>query len=95
MKNLKPIGLENQLEDLLYGQPEDQKAMIFDKIKQTAENIDRVKKINGSPVFDPVIDGEYIRYNLSETSEKIKRLFPTTKERTHYYPIQYAFIEFE
>lgn len=94
MKNLKPIGLENQLEDLLYGQPEDQKKLLFDKIKQTTENINRIKKINGSPVFDPIIDGEYIRYNLSETSERIKRLFPT-EERDYYYPIQYADIEFE
>lgn len=95
MKNLKPIGLENQLEDLFNGQPEGQKKLLFDKIKQTTENINRIKKINGTPVFDPVVDGKNIYYNLTETSENIKRLLPITKKRTHYYPIQYADIEFE
>ena len=94
MKNLKPIGLENQIEDVLTNQPEDQKTSLFEKIKQTVENINRIKRINGTPVFDPVVEDKYINYNLTETSEEIKRLFPTS-ERTHYYPIQYADIEIE
>lgn len=94
MKTLKPIGIETQIEDLLSGQSTENKKLLLTKIEQVKKNLHKIKKINGTPVFDPVVEDKYINYNLTETSEEIKRLFPT-RGRTHYYPIQYADVEIE
>lgn len=81
MKTLKPIGIENQIEDVLSGVVRD----FSDKKNEIKKNIDKVKKINGKRVYNVIIDGDYLRYNLRARNDG---------ELLYYYPIQYANIEF-
>jgi hypothetical protein len=82
MKTLEPIGLSTQIEDVLSGIVRD----ISDKKKEIKNNIDKVKKINGKKVYNVIIDGDYLRYNLKKRNDG---------ELVYYYPVQYANIEFE
>lgn len=82
MKTLKPIGIENQIEDTLSGITRD----FSDKKNKIKKNIDKVKKINGTKVYNVIIDGDDLRYNLRRRDDG---------ELLYYYPIQYANIEFE
>lgn len=82
MKTLKPIGIENQIEDTLSGITRD----FSDKKNKIKKNIDKVKKINGTKVYNVMIDGDDLRYNLRRRDDG---------ELLYYYPIQYANIEFE
>lgn len=82
MKTLKPIGIENQIEDVLSEVVRD----FSDKKNEIKKNIDKVKKINGKRVYNVIIDKDDLRYNLRRRSDG---------ELLYYYPIQYANIEFE
>lgn len=81
---LKSIGEENQINNILFGSSEIDKVM--EKVNILTENINRIKKVNGSKVYDVLIDDKYIYYNL--------RPFKKPSDREYYYPIQYANIEF-
>ena len=82
---LTPIGIETQIEDCIFGKSRKQETIISDKIKLVSENCDKIKMINGSKVFNTIVDGENIRYNLRNR---------TDGDHKYYYPIQYANIEF-
>ena len=82
MRTLEPIGLENQIEDTLSGIVRD----FSDKKNEIKKNIDKVKKINGKKVYNVIIDGDYLYYNLKPRNDG---------KLIYYYPVQYANIEFE
>ena len=82
MKTLEPIGIEKQIEDTLSGIVRD----FSDKKKEIKNNIDKVKKINGKSVYNVIMDGDYLRYNLKPRNDG---------KLIYYYPIQYANIEFK
>ena len=82
MKTLEPIGIETQIEDVLSGIVRD----FSDKKEEIKKNIDRVKKINGKRVYNVIIDGDYLRYNLKPRNDG---------KLIYYYPLQYANVEFE
>jgi len=82
MKTLEPIGIEKQIEDALSGIVRD----FSDKKNEIKKNIDKVKKINGKRVYNVVMDGDYLYYNLKSRNDG---------ELIYYYPVQYANIEFE
>lgn len=94
MKNLTPIGTENQLEDVLCGESNDQKQDVQSKINFVANNIDKVKKVNGKKVYNPIVSGKNIEYNLQRCPRQFAHLL-NSAERMYYYPIQYANIELE
>lgn len=96
---LQPIGIDSQIEDALYGIKHHQQEE--EKIKIVTENIDKIKKINGSNVYDVIIDEDFknLYYNLRPTPNEFKRLFSTIGgttqfTRKYYYPIKFAEIEF-
>ena len=82
MKTLEPIGIEKQIEDALSGIVRD----FSDKKNEIKKNIDKVKKINGKKVYNVIMDGDYLYYNLKPRNDG---------ELIYYYPVQYANIEFE
>lgn len=82
MKTLEPIGIETQIEDVLSGIVRD----FSDKKNEIKKNIDRVKKINGKRVYNVIMDGDYLRYNLKPRNDG---------KLIYYYPLQYANVEFE
>jgi hypothetical protein len=82
MKTLEPIGIEKQIEDTLSGIVRD----FSDKKNEIKKNIDKVKKINGKKVYNVIMDGDYLHYNLKPRNDG---------ELIYYYPVQYANIEFE
>jgi len=82
MKTLKPIGVRTQIEDTLNGIIRD----FSDKKNEIKKNINKVKKINGKKVYNVLMDGDYLRYNLRHRKDG---------KLIYYYPIQYATIEFE
>lgn len=82
MKTLESIGVENQIEDTLSGIVRD----FSDKKNEIKKNIDKVKKINGKKVYNVIMDGDYMHYNLRSRNDG---------KLMYYYPIQYANIEFE
>ena len=81
-KIMNPIGLSTQIEDTLSGFVRD----FSDKKNKIKNNIDKIKKINGKSVYNVIIDGDYLRYNLKKRNDG---------ELIYYYPIQYSHIEFE
>lgn len=82
MKTLEPIGIETQIEDTLNGIVRD----FSDKKNEIKKNIDKVKKINGKRVYNVIMDGDYLRYNLKPRNDG---------KLIYYYPLQYANVEFE
>jgi len=82
MKTLEPIGIETQIEDTLSGIVRD----FSDKKNEIKKNIDKVKKINGKKVYNVIMDGDYLYYNLKPRNDG---------ELIYYHPVQYANIEFE
>lgn len=94
METLKPIGIENQIEDVLFGETQEQKTAKEKKVEFTKNNIDKITSINGSKVFDLRIDDDDIFYNLKPAPETWKQYFKDGKFQSYYYPIQYAQIEF-
>ena len=82
MKTLESIGIENQIEDALNGIVRD----FSDKKNEIKKGIDKVKKINGKKVYNVIMDGDYLHYNLKPRNDG---------KLIYYYPIQYANIEFE
>lgn len=85
MENATPIGIETQIMDVLFGVSSEQIDKTTEKIKFVSENYGKIKRINGSKVFNAIVDGENIRYNLRNR---------TDGDCKYYYPIQYANIEF-
>jgi hypothetical protein len=79
---LKPIGVRTQIEDTLSGITRD----FSDKKNEIKKNINKVKKINGKKVYNVLMDGDYLHYNLRQRKDG---------KLIYYYPIQYATIEFE
>ena len=78
---LKPIGLENQIQDAIEGKSKETERAVITKKQQLAEHINSVVNINGKRVYAPRINGEYIEYCMQRGGTK------------YYYPIQYATIE--
>ena len=62
---LKPIGAETQIEDTLSGIVRD----FSDKKNKIKKNIDKIKKINGKKVYNVIIDGDNLRYNLKPRND--------------------------
>jgi len=102
MKTLQPIGIETQIENVLFGTPQSETDRVKEKVKILTDNITSIEKVNGSKVYDVFIctDFDNIYYNLEPTPERFKNLIEVTKDkkvhhtRKYYYPIQYAKIEF-
>lgn len=84
MENLKPINIDNQINNVLFGVSQDEQKKVIDKINFVIQNKDNILKINGKKVFNIEIDKEYILYNLKNR---------TDGKTIYYYPIQYANIE--
>lgn len=81
MKTLESIGIETQIEDVLIGIVRD----ISDKKNEIKKNIDKIKKINGKKVYNVIIDGDDLHYNLRPRNDG---------KLIYYYPLQYANVEF-
>lgn len=92
MKQLQPIGIETQIDNVLFGQSAAEKLAVKEKVSIVASNIDKVHKINGKKVYLPTIHDDNIFYFL----EKPPTWYKVTEETkgNYYYPIQYAKIEF-
>jgi len=101
MKTLQPIGIETQIENVLFGTPQSETERVKEKVKLLIENIDKIEKVNGTKAYDVIIDTDFdnIYYNLEPTPERFKNLIEVTKDkkvhhtRKYYYPIQYAKID--
>jgi len=101
MKTLQPIGIETQIENVLFGTPQSETERVKEKVKLLIENIDKIEKVNGTKAYDVIIDTDFnnIYYNLEPTPERFKNLLEVTKDkkvhhtRKYYYPIQYAKID--
>lgn len=89
MKVLQPINQENQLFDVLEGKPASDMQAKEQKIATVKKNIENVISVNGKKVFDPIVDDEYISYNLQKAPEWIQ----LGDTRKYYYPIEYATIK--
>ena len=85
MQTENPIGLENQIEDVLFGKNTQQLQEIERKVQYAISNIDRIVSVNGKKVYNVSINrttGD-ICFNLrNKKGDKV-----TTN---WYYPIQYA-----
>lgn len=91
-----PIGLPNQLEDVLQGGPtNEQQAAVLEKIRITSRAIDSVIRINRVEVFLPEVRGADIFYFLKDPRKSPLYKEDMKLERPYYYPIQYAEIEFK
>ncbi len=89
---LKPIAIETQIEDAIFGQSADTTESVKLKVDFTTKNIDKVISVNGSKVFYPIVKNGDIWYCL----QKAPNCFKVTEQtqRHYYYPIQYANIQF-
>lgn len=105
MKTLQPIGIETQIENVLFGIPQTETDKVKEKVKFLTDNLDKIEKVNGTKVYDVFIctDFDNIYYNLEPTPERFKKVLSnliqvvngkTQHTRDYYYPIQYAKIEF-
>ncbi|HBH47671.1 MAG TPA: hypothetical protein DDX98_03485 [Bacteroidales bacterium] len=90
MKDLKAIGIENQINDALFGPSDNQIKLVKQKIDFVKRNASKVIKVNGDKVYDVIIDEDNIRYNLLKCPAE----FIQFMKQKYYYPIQYAHIEF-
>ncbi|MBP8115638.1 MAG: hypothetical protein KAY50_09795 [Chitinophagaceae bacterium] len=89
---LIPIGLDTQLENVLFGQSNAEKLEVKEKASLISANINKVHKVNGKKVYLPSVHDDDIFYFL----EKPPSWYKVTEETkgNYYYPIQYAKIEF-
>jgi len=94
MKTLKPIGIENQIVDVLEGESAEQRNAVLRKIEQCKKDVAKITHINGSKVYAVIVNGEKLEYMLTPTPEFITELVGDNFERKYYYPIQYAEITF-
>lgn len=94
MKILKPIAINTQITDAIFGPSKETRAAIEEKIEFLKNNIDRIDKINGSKIYHPMIKGKNIYYNLRDYSKKLEEFGVPSSDnwRKYYYPIQYATI---
>lgn len=86
---LKPIGIETQIEDTLLGMNSNTKEDITLKVNFTKSHLDDIISINGKRVYYPMVEGENIWYYLQKAPKGWK-VSENPKDRSHYYPIQYA-----
>lgn len=89
---IEPIGTDTQIENVLFGQSNTEREQVKEKIKTVSNNLDKIAKINGKKIYDPIIKGEDIFYNLQKCPEMWREKLGD--KRIYYYPIQYAHIEF-
>lgn len=85
MQTDKAIGLENQIEDALFGETNDQIKATQRKVQYAIENINRIVSVNGKKVYNVSINATTgdIWYNLrNKKGDNITQNW--------YYPIQYA-----
>jgi hypothetical protein len=82
----QPIGLETQIEDVLIGETKQQTEDTAQKIKLVTKNVNNIIKINNCNVYNVIVKGEYLYYNLSKRFKG---------EQKYYYPIKFATIEFK
>ncbi len=90
MKTTSPIGIETQLENVLFGISETEKTETENKILFVSEHVSEIVKINGKKVFNVITDGDNLCYDLSKCHRA-----ETDNYRVYYYPIKYANIEFK
>lgn len=86
MKTYNSIGIENQIEDILFGESQSQLTSKAEKINFAIKNVGNIVKINDSKVFDVSIIDSNLWYNLRKNG--------VAENQKYYYPIQYAKIEF-
>jgi hypothetical protein len=72
MKDLKAIGIENQINDALFGPSDNQIKLVKQKIDFVKRNASKVIKVNGDKVYDVIIDEDNIRYNLLKCPAEFK-----------------------
>jgi hypothetical protein len=85
-----PIGIETQLENILFGISETEKTETENKIFLVSEHVSEIVKINGKKVFNVIVDGDNLCYDLSKYHRA-----EADNYRVYYYPIKYADIEFK
>jgi len=90
MTTTEPIGIETQIENILFGISETEKTETENKILFVSEHVSEIIKINGKKVFNVIVDGNNVCYDLS----KYQRA-ENDNYRVYYYPIKYANIEFK
>jgi hypothetical protein len=83
----RPIGIESQIDDVLGGQSESDKKKVTEKIQYATENVNSIEKINDAKVYNVIVDGNNLRYNLKNTGKNT--------DQKYYYPVQYAKIEYK
>ncbi len=89
---VKPIAIDKQIDNVLFGQSDNEIKEVNKKVEFIVTNIDKVISVNGSVVFNPmVIDGN-IWYNLSKPPKMFEHIL-NSNARDYYYPIQYANIK--
>lgn len=79
MKTIEPIGIETQIETVLFGESKQEQKATIDKISLVENNIDNIISINGMKVKNASVKGEYIYYNNDY----------------YYYPVKYAKITYK
>lgn len=86
MKKSNPIGIDTQLENVLFGESQQEKDETQDKIDLIKSKVNDIAKINGCKVFNVMVKDDIIKYNLQDNR--------ISDYRKYYYPIKYANIEF-
>ena len=89
-----PIGIDNQIDNALFGQSENEKTEVGNKVKFVAENINKVETVNGHKIYDQIVIGDDIWYNLNKIPKRWEYLLQGGNGRKYYYPIQYSNITF-
>ena len=87
---LKPLHTEKQLDDVLFGKPEQDKRALSEKIIHVRQNLSKISTINGSKVYDVQINDVNLEYNLEKKPDWIKQ----QAKPIYHYPIEYAHITF-
>ena len=81
---IKAIGIETQIENLFFGETEDVKNQVINKIEFIKNNSENIFMINNKKVYNVSIKEDEIWYNLKNNNKYPQR---------YYYPIKYADIK--
>jgi hypothetical protein len=63
MKTVNPIGIETQIDSVLFGESQQEQESTTEKISFAKENINSIVSINGMKVKKVEIEGNNIYYN--------------------------------
>jgi hypothetical protein len=89
---LKAIAIDKQIDNVLFGQSDNEIKEVNKKVEFIITNIDKVISINGKKVYHPIVIGKDILYTLKQVPKDYEYLLKENK-RKYYYPIQYANIK--